>query len=57
MALSSGSEIENQLVAKLGRELTARERFYLALSEVCSPSDRISAEEDKSGSNATCGVR
>jgi len=46
MALSSGSEIENQLVAKLGRELTAKEKFYIALSEACAPSDGISADED-----------
>ena len=30
--------LENQLAAKLGRELTAREKFYLALSEACAPS-------------------
>ena len=40
------SETEKQLVAKLDRELTAREKFYVALSEVCAPSDRISAEDD-----------
>jgi O-phosphoseryl-tRNA(Cys) synthetase len=40
------NEVEKQLVAKLGRELTAREKFYLALSEVCAPSNGISAEED-----------
>jgi hypothetical protein len=44
-------ELEKQLVEKLGRELTAREKFYVALSEACAPSrelplDRISAEQD-----------
>jgi hypothetical protein len=40
------NELEKQLVAKLGRELTAREKFYVALSEVCAPSDRISVKYD-----------
>lgn len=40
------NEVKKQLVAKLGRELTAREKFYLALSEVCAPSKGISAEDE-----------
>jgi hypothetical protein len=42
-------ELEKRLAEKLGRELTAREKFYVALSEACAPSrelplDRMSAE-------------
>ena len=47
------NELEKQLVAKSGRELTAREKFYLALSEVCAPTNGISPEEDIAKIEAT----
>jgi hypothetical protein len=44
-------ELEKQLAEKLGRELTAREKFYVAFSEACAssrelPLDRMSADRD-----------
>jgi hypothetical protein len=38
-------KIEGDLTEHLGRELTAREKFYLALSEACAPS--VPRPEDK----------
>lgn len=34
-------DLEKQLAQKLGRELTAREKFYVALSEACAPSREL----------------
>jgi hypothetical protein len=37
-------DLEKQLAQKLGRELTAREKFYVALSEACAPSRELPLE-------------
>src|SRR5881398_551053 len=64
-------ELEKRWMGKLGRELTPREKFYLAFAESCSPPNqslpaRAPAEKtlprwkrwpakNKSASSSTCG--
>jgi len=38
-------KLEGDLTEHLGRELTAREKFYLALSEACSSSPQPPGDE------------
>jgi hypothetical protein len=40
-------ELERQLREKLGRELTPREKFYLALSDACTASQPGQPREER----------
>jgi hypothetical protein len=50
VAESQLETIVQQTERELGRELTPRETFYLALSEACSPSQATHREERQEGS-------
>ena len=38
--------VEKRVEEELGRELTPRERFYIALAEACTPSSNRSQDVD-----------